>query len=363
MRYTGHPAYPFDDTHHAYRRFLTIARDHVDLVGWTTTGGRPALTSVRDRDSGHLFTVAVVDSDHGLLDPHTVLAIHRDGSLGAHGLFDGAAAADAAAAPLAASDDTITATKTLGVRPTDEQQLPGEAWQPIPAPLAARPHGGLTTGSDRLLLLPQLVPPARLPRWRRRLTHHQAPPARAARTTAIPGIHAPATAHPAPDNTPPAISSGMTQHAAHASPARPVSPGGICRRAQSASVGIRGSSHDGGEWDGTARRTGARDQVVAAGVDSSAQRSSDDLQVGDLRLHLGQFRLGTSKQPYVRAPAVAVPACFEEVGDLVEGEPEPLRRLDHLQGDDRLLRVQPVPAEAAVRLGEQAAAFVVAQGL
>jgi hypothetical protein len=59
----------------------------------------------------------------------------------------------------------------------------------------------------------QLVPPAQPPPWRRRATHHQAPPARATKATAMPGIHAPAAAS----------SSGMAQHAAHASPARPSS--------------------------------------------------------------------------------------------------------------------------------------------
>ena len=53
----------------------------------------------------------------------------------------------------------------------------------------------------------------------------------------------------------------------------------------------------------------------------------------------------------------------EQLGDLVEGEAEPLRGLDHPQHGDRVRRVDAVPAERALRLGEQAAALVVAQGL
>jgi hypothetical protein len=41
---------------------------------------------------------------------------------------------------------------------------------------------------------------------------------------------------------------------------------------------------------------------------------------------------------------MAVPADLEQLSDLVEGEPQPLRRLDHAQRRHRFLRVEPVPA-------------------
>lgn len=86
------------------------------------------------------------------------------------------------------------------------------------------------------------------------------------------------------------------------------------------------------------------------------------MQVGDLRLYLGQLGLRGGSQPRIR-PAVAVPAALEQFGDLVEGEAEPLRRLDDAQCDDGFGRVEPVPAEAALRFGKQAAPLVVAQRL
>src|SRR5215471_8317132 len=54
---------------------------------------------------------------------------------------------------------------------------------------------------------------------------------------------------------------------------------------------------------------------------------------------------------------------LEQLGDLVEGETDPLRGLDHAQHGHRPCRIDPMPAEAAFRLGQQAAARVVAEGL
>ena len=68
-------------------------------------------------------------------------------------------------------------------------------------------------------------------------------------------------------------------------------------------------------------------------------------------------------QAGVDALAVPVPADLEQVGDLVEGEAEPLGGLDDPEQGDRVRRVEPVPARAALRLGEQPAALVVAQRL
>jgi hypothetical protein len=59
----------------------------------------------------------------------------------------------------------------------------------------------------------------------------------------------------------------------------------------------------------------------------------------------------------------AATAGVEQLGDLVEGEPEPLRRLHHPQQRHRLVVVLAMPAQGTPWFGEQAAAFVVAQGL
>ena len=68
-------------------------------------------------------------------------------------------------------------------------------------------------------------------------------------------------------------------------------------------------------------------------------------------------------RPGVAAAAVMVAAGVEQVGHLLQGEPEPLRGFDHPQHRDRLRRIQPVPAQAAIGFGQQPAPLVVPQGL
>jgi len=58
-----------------------------------------------------------------------------------------------------------------------------------------------------------------------------------------------------------------------------------------------------------------------------------------------------------------VPGGVEQLGDLVQGEPEPLRGPDHPEHGDRLVRVEPMPTEAALRLRQQSATLVVPQRL
>jgi hypothetical protein len=62
-------------------------------------------------------------------------------------------------------------------------------------------------------------------------------------------------------------------------------------------------------------------------------------------------------------PTGAGAAPVQQIGDLVEGEAEPLRGLDHAQHGDGLPRVHAVSAGAPPGFGEQAAPLVVAQGL
>ncbi len=154
MRFTGEHAYPFDDTNRAYRRFLDIAREHFNVLGWTTDDGRPALTTLLDLDSGDAFTVAIVDSHEEPLDPHTLLVVDRDATLTAHGTFDGAAAADAYAPRLVLHHGAIAATKPTALRPCDETRPPADAWQPLPPDIAARLHSApLGDGPTVLILL------------------------------------------------------------------------------------------------------------------------------------------------------------------------------------------------------------------
>jgi hypothetical protein len=153
MRFTGEHAYPFDDTNRAYRRFLDIAREHFNVLGWTTDDGRPALTTLLDLQTGDAFTVAIVDSHEEPLDPHTLLVVDRDTTLSAHGTFDGPAAADAYAPRLVLHHGAITATKPTSLRPCDETSLPADAWQPVPSHLAAHLHGEAPGDGPTVLIL------------------------------------------------------------------------------------------------------------------------------------------------------------------------------------------------------------------
>jgi hypothetical protein len=140
MRFTGEHAYPFDDTNRAYRRFLDIASEHFNVLGWTTDDGRSALTTLLDLQTGDAFTVAIVDSHEEPLDPHTLLVVDRDGALSAHGRFDGPTATDAYAPRLVLHHGAVTATKPTALRPCDETHLPADAWQAVPSHLTARLH-------------------------------------------------------------------------------------------------------------------------------------------------------------------------------------------------------------------------------
>jgi len=142
----------------------------------------------------------------------------------------------------------------------------------------------------------------------------------------------------------------MAQHAAQANPARVAKLDGSNRRARSASVGIGSSLPDDREWNRAARVAGACDQVVAAGVDGGAQRFGDDLKVCDLRLDLGELGLGACVQSGFGTPAVPMPARIEQIRYLIEGEPEPLRRLDDAKHGDGFSRVHPMAAQAPLRL-------------
>jgi hypothetical protein len=88
--------------------------------------------------------------------------------------------------------------------------------------------------------------------------------------------------------------------------------------------GAVGEDGDGLEGDRAAVRGGAREQVVAAGVQGGGQVVADGDQVDDALLDLGQLDPGPLLEPGVDPLAVPVPTQLEQVGDLVKGEPEPL---------------------------------------
>ena len=60
--------------------------------------------------------------------------------------------------------------------------------------------------------------------------------------------------------------------------------------------------------------------------------------------------------------AAAKVADLQQVGHLVEGETQALRRLDHPQHRDGFGRIEPVTTQGAVRFMQEAAALVIAQG-
>jgi hypothetical protein len=153
MRFTGTHSYPFDDTNRAYRRFLDIASEHFNVLGWTTDDGRPALTTLLDLQTGDAFTVAIVDSHEEPLDPYTLLVVDRDGALSAHGCFDGPAAADAYAPRLVLHHGAITATKPTALRPCGETHLQADAWQAVPSDMAARLHADPPADGPTVLIL------------------------------------------------------------------------------------------------------------------------------------------------------------------------------------------------------------------
>lgn len=98
-----------------------------------------------------------------------------------------------------------------------------------------------------------------------------------------------------------------------------------------------------GEGDGRAGAERAHGQVVAARLDGGDQGGADGGQVGDLRVDLGELGRSTFLEPRHGA-AVAVAASLQQLGDLLQREPEPLGRLDHPQRGHRLLAAQAVTA-------------------
>jgi hypothetical protein len=77
----------------------------------------------------------------------------------------------------------------------------------------------------------------------------------------------------------------------------------------------------------------------------------------DAVLNLGQLRLGLDRQ--TRDRSTAMPAGGDEIGDLLQGEAEPLRGLDHQWAVNASTGRTRWPH----RLGQQATPLVIAQDL
>ena len=140
--------------------------------------------------------------------------------------------------------------------------------------------------------------------------------------------------------------------------ARSVAAGG-CGQKRSSSVGFFG---DVGERDRAAGVARARDQVLTAGGDGGRGVPAMTSRSAILVSTSASFCSARAVRPRIHPP-VMVPPRIEQVADLLQREAEPLRRLDHAQYGHRVRPVQPMTAQAAVRLLDQPAPLVVPQRL
>ncbi|MCZ7421170.1 hypothetical protein O7605_16830 [Verrucosispora sp. WMMA2121] len=106
MRYGTDDEHPFDTDNRAWRRLRDVTSEHFDAITCNRDpDGRPVLLTLRDMRTGDTVTLAVLDSLE-IRDPHTLLAVHTSGDLGAHGPTSGAEAAHSHAATLALNSTT-----------------------------------------------------------------------------------------------------------------------------------------------------------------------------------------------------------------------------------------------------------------
>jgi hypothetical protein len=152
MQYTSDTAHPFDTDNRAYRRFLAVASDHFDVIGWTTENGRPVMTTLRDLASGDLFTVAILDSLE-MRDPYALLAFTTAGDLAAYGPFAGETVAADHAAALAMHTPDIAATRPMPLHHPDRPDLTNQAWKPVPPKYARAARAALVDAPTIALVL------------------------------------------------------------------------------------------------------------------------------------------------------------------------------------------------------------------
>ncbi|MFI7650292.1 hypothetical protein ACIBTZ_30055 [Micromonospora sp. NPDC049460] len=137
--------YPFDTINRAYQRFLSIAKDHFEVVGWDNANtGRPTLITLIDIGSRDAFSLALLDSveDH---QPHALLAVTTTAALSLHGPIPGRAATADYAPHLAMHNADIAATTPVALHNPDDPHIGDDEWTAVPPDIA---HAARTTTLD-----------------------------------------------------------------------------------------------------------------------------------------------------------------------------------------------------------------------
>ncbi len=145
----------FDPDNRAWQRLSTALADHLDVITWQRSDGRPILVSLVDLHSGDIVSLAVIDSLE-IRDPYALLAATTDFALTVHGPFDGANAAASHAPHLVGADPTVVGTCPTPLHHPDQPTLPDTAWVDMPDDLATHAHlavGDATAPVVLLLLL------------------------------------------------------------------------------------------------------------------------------------------------------------------------------------------------------------------
>ncbi|RKN46162.1 hypothetical protein [Micromonospora endolithica] len=131
--------YPFDTDNRAYQRFLTLAGEHFEIVGWNNATGRPAMLTLIDISSRDAFSLALLDTAEDR-QPHALLAATTDATLSLHGPLAGSATACDYAPHLAMHNADIAATTPAALHHPDTTTIDTSEWLTIPPDIAAAAH-------------------------------------------------------------------------------------------------------------------------------------------------------------------------------------------------------------------------------
>ncbi|MFV2102098.1 hypothetical protein [Micromonospora sp. LOL_024] len=132
--------YPFDPGNRAYQRFLALAGEHFEVVGWdNATSGRPAMLTLIDIGSRDAFSLALLDTAEDR-QPHALLAVTTDATLSLHGPLAGRATASDYAPHLAMHNADIAATTPAALHHPDTTTIDASEWLTIPPDIAAAVH-------------------------------------------------------------------------------------------------------------------------------------------------------------------------------------------------------------------------------
>ncbi|WP_346535530.1 hypothetical protein [Micromonospora sp. DPT] len=149
-----HTDYPFDVTNRAYQRFLTLASDHFEVIGWDhATTDRPTMLTLIDIGSRDAFSLALLDTAEDR-QPHALLAVTSGAVLALHGPIAGRAAAADYAPHLALHDPDVAATTPVPLYHPDQPRIGCNEWLTVPPDIASAARTTApTTGSVALVLL------------------------------------------------------------------------------------------------------------------------------------------------------------------------------------------------------------------